>query len=176
MAALRKPRRGGSSLTDVPYQIRSGVPADSPALAVIERRCFGDPWSEASFRDALRASWSFGLVAENADGVIGYLIAREAAGTGEILNLAVDPPCRRQGIAQALLEAGLVALRRRGTEEVYLEVRVSNDAAQSLYRQADFTAVGRRRGYYRNPVEDALVLRRSLGRSENATDRVNLLD
>lgn len=115
-------------------------------------------------------------MAEHADGVIGYLIAREAAGTGEILNLAVDPPWRRQGIAQALLQAGLAALRRRGTDEVYLEVRVSNDAAQALYRQADFTAVGRRRGYYRNPVEDALVLRRSLVRSENATDRVNLLD
>jgi len=152
------------------------VPADAPALVAIERRCFGDPWSEASFRDALRASWTFGLVAEHADGVIGYLIAREAAGTGEILNLAVDPPWRRQGIAQALLQAGLAALRRRGTGEVYLEVRVSNDAAQALYRQADFTAVGRRRGYYRNPVEDALVLRRSLVRTENATDRVNLLD
>src|SRR6476660_3746164 len=157
MAAQRKPRRGGNALTDVPYQIRSGVAADAPALVAIERRSFGDPWSEGSFREALRASWSFGLVAQTADDIIGYLIAREAAGTGEILNLAVDPPCRRQGIAQALLQAGLAALQRRGTEEVYLEVRASNDAARSLYGQADFVPVGRRRGYYRNPVEDALV-------------------
>jgi ribosomal-protein-alanine N-acetyltransferase len=116
------------------------------------------------------------LVAEQADGIIGYLIAREAAGTGEILNLAVDPAWRRQGIAQALLDAGLVALKRRGTSEVYLEVRVSNHAAQSLYRRAGFSEVGRRRAYYRNPVEDALVLRRTRDQSENATDRVNLLD
>ena len=176
MAALRKPRRGGNSLTDVPYRIRSGAPADAAALTAIERRCFGDPWSETSFRDALRASWSFGLVAEQADGIIGYLIAREAAGTGEILNLAVDPPYRRQGIAHELLVAGLRALDRRGTSEVYLEVRVSNEAAQSLYQRAGFGPVGRRRGYYRNPVEDALVLRRVLDRSENDTGRVNMLD
>ena len=145
-------------------------------MAVIERRCFGDPWSEASFREALRASWSFGLVAENPDQVIGYVVAREAAGTGEILNLAVDLPHRRRGIARALLEAALAALRRRRAEEVYLEVRASNEAAQGLYRRAGFVPVGRRRGYYRNPAEDALVLRRSLERFENATDRVNLLD
>jgi ribosomal-protein-alanine N-acetyltransferase len=176
MAALRKPRRGGSALTDAPFRIRSGVPADAPALAAVERRSFGDPWSEASFREALRASWSFGLVAETADGIIGYLIAREAAGTGEILNLAVDPPFRRHGIARALLDAGLAALRRKAVQEVYLEVRVSNEAAQTLYRGARFVPVGRRRAYYRNPVEDALVLRRVLDRSENATDCVNLLD
>ncbi len=145
-------------------------------MAVIERRCFGDPWSEASFREALRASWSFGLVAENPDQVIGYVVAREAAGTGEILNLAVDLPHRRRGIARSLLEAALAALRRRRAEEVYLEVRASNEAAQGLYRRAGFVPVGRRRGYYRNPAEDALVLRRSLERFENATDRVNLLD
>jgi [ribosomal protein S18]-alanine N-acetyltransferase len=163
-------------LTDVPFRIRSGAPADAPALVAIERRSFGDPWSEASFREALRASWSFGLVAEAADGIIGYVIAREAAGSGEILNLAVDPPLRRRGIARALLDAGLGALRRRHVQEVYLEVRVSNQAAQALYSAAGFHPVGRRRSYYRNPVEDALVLRRGLDQSEKATDRVNLLD
>jgi ribosomal-protein-alanine N-acetyltransferase len=115
-------------------------------------------------------------VAEHVDGIVGYLIAREAAGTGEILNLAVDPPWRRRGIAWTLLDAGLVALQRRGTEEVYLEVRVSNDAARLLYQRAGFRPVGRRGGYYRNPLEDALVLRRALDQSKNATGRVNLLD
>jgi len=176
MAALRKPRYGGSVLTDGRFRIRSGVPADAPALVAIERRSFGDPWSEASFREALGASWSFGLVAEGAEGIIGYLIAREVAGSGEILNLAVDPPQRRRGIALALLESGLTALRRRHAEEVYLEVRVSNAAAQTLYRRAHFVPVGRRRAYYRNPIEDALVLRRSLERSETAPGGVNLID
>lgn len=152
------------------------MPADAPALVAIERRCFSDPWSEASFRESLGASWSFGLVVQMADDVVGYLIVREAAGTGEILNLAVDPPHRRGGIASALLEAGLAALRRRSVQEVYLEVRASNQPAQTLYRRAGFLPVGRRRTYYRNPVEDALVLRLDLGRSEKATDGVNLLD
>lgn len=176
MAALRKPRRGGNALTDAPFPIRSGVPADAPALVAIERRSFADPWSEGSFRESLRASWSFGLVAQGADGIIGYLIAREAAGTGEILNLAVDPPYRRHGIARALLDAGLTALRRRHVQEVYLEVRVSNEPAQALYRAARFLPVGRRRSYYRNPVEDALVLRLAVDQPENATGRVNMLD
>jgi ribosomal-protein-alanine N-acetyltransferase len=152
------------------------VPADARGLVAIERRAFGDPWSEASFRESLGAAWSFGLVAEQDAGVVGYLIAREAVGTGEILNLAVDPAHRRGGIARALLDAGLTVLRQRAVEEVFLEVRVSNDAAQALYHGAGFVAVGRRHAYYRNPVEDALVLRRALSGAQNAPDRVNLLD
>ncbi len=125
----------------------------------IERRAFADPWSEASFREALSAAWSFGLVAELDDEVAGYLIAREAGGSGEILNLAVDPPRRRTGVARALLKVGLAVLRRRGAEEIFLEVRESNLAAQTLYLGAGFRPVGQRAGYYRNPLEDALVLR-----------------
>jgi ribosomal-protein-alanine N-acetyltransferase len=143
----------------VPCRIRRGAVADAPALVAIERRAFADPWSEASFREALGAAWSLGLVAEMHDAIVGYLVAREAGGSGEILNLAVDPPFRRSGIARALLDAGLAALRRRGAEEIFLEVRESNFAAQALYLGAGFRPVGQRAGYYRNPLEDALVLR-----------------
>jgi ribosomal-protein-alanine N-acetyltransferase len=138
------------------------VPTDTRALVAIERRCFGDPWSEASFREAVSASWTFGLVAETAHDVIGYLIGREAAGTGEVLNLAVDPRFRRQGFAKSLLEYGLVALQRRGADEVFLEVRESNHSARGLYEDRGFEQVGTRAAYYRNPVEDALVLRLAL--------------
>lgn len=176
MAALRKPRLDGNWPTDVPFRIRQGVPADARKLVAIERRSFGDPWSEASFRESLGAAWSFGLVAEREGEIVGYLIAREAAGTGEILNLAVDPSQRRAGIARALLDAGLALLRRRRVDEVFLEVRLSNEAAQTLYRGAGFETVGRRRAYYRNPVEDALVLRRALTPAQNGPDGVNMLD
>lgn len=101
-------------------------------------------------------------MAETAAGVVGYLIAREAAGTGEILNLAVAPEIRRGGIARQLLDAGLAALAVRNVEEVFLEVRESNLAAQALYVGAGFRPVGQRSGYYRSPREDALVLRRDL--------------
>jgi ribosomal-protein-alanine N-acetyltransferase len=159
MAGRRKLKPDGSKPTDAPCRIRRGTRADAPALVAIERRAFADPWSEASFRESLTAAWSFGLVAEVDDTVVGYLIAREAGGAGEILNLAVDPPRRRGGVGRTLLDAGLVVLRRRGAEEIFLEVRESNLAAQALYLAAGFRPMGQRPRYYRNPVEDALVLR-----------------
>ena len=87
------------------------------------------------------------------------MIGREAAGSGEVLNLAVAPEFRRRGIGGALLEAGLAAFRRRRATEVFLEVRESNRSAQSLYLARGFRPVGQRASYYRNPKEDALVLR-----------------
>ena len=143
---------------DAHYRIRSAVPADAVPLVEIERRCFSDPWSENSFREALESPWTFGLVAQNARGIAGYLIGREVAGTGEVLNLAVAPDCRRHGVARALLRAGLAWLRKRRVQEVFLEVRESNQTAQALYLSSGFRPVGQRTAYYRNPKEDALVL------------------
>lgn len=147
---------------DAAYRIRPAVPADAKAMLVLERRAFTDPWSEASFHEALSSTWTFGLVAETARGLAGYMIGREVAGTGEVLNLAVAPEFRRRGIAGALLEAGLAAFRRRTVDEVFLEVRESNRSAQALYLSRGFRAVGQRASYYRNPREDALVLRLAL--------------
>ncbi len=144
---------------DAPYRIRSAVPADAAGLELIERRSFSDPWTEASFREALTSPWTFGLIADGGRGVAGYLIAREVARTGEVLNLAVAPEFRRRGIGGALLEAGIATLRRRRADEVLLEVRESNVSAQALYLGYGFRPVGQRAAYYRNPREDALVLR-----------------
>ncbi len=149
---------------DAAYRIRTAVPADAAAMVAIERQCFGDPWSETSFREALTASWSFGLVPQTARGIAGYVVGREAGGTGEILNLAVAPEFRRGGIGRALLRAGIEALRRRRADEIFLEVRESNLQAQALYLAAGFRPVGQRAAYYRNPREDALVLRLGLER------------
>jgi [ribosomal protein S18]-alanine N-acetyltransferase len=143
---------------DARYRIRSAVSADAAPLVEIERRCFSDPWSETSFREALESPWTFGLVAHDGRGIAGYLIGREVAGTGEVLNLAVDLTYRRRGVARALLRAGLTTLRKRRVEEVYLEVRESNRSAQALYLSSGFRPVGQRAAYYRNPKEDALVL------------------
>ncbi len=149
---------------DAPYRIRSAVPADAAAFFAIERRSFSDPWSEASFHEALSSPWTFGIAAQGSRGVAGYLIAREVAGTGEVLNLAVAPEFRRRGVGGALLRAGLTALRHRRVEEVLLEVRESNRSARSLYASHGFRPVGQRAAYYRNPKEDALVLRLALER------------
>jgi ribosomal-protein-alanine N-acetyltransferase len=97
-------------------------------------------------------------VAHSSRGIAGYLIGREVAGTGEVLNLAVAPDFRRRGVARALLRSGLGFFRKRRVEEVYLEVRESNQSAQALYLSSGFRPVGQRAAYYRNPKEDALVL------------------
>src|SRR5207253_2646093 len=90
---------------------------------------------------------------------LGYVVAWFAADEGEIANLAVDPPARGRGLGAALLDAALAEASGRGVTAVYLEVRESNATARRLYASRGFVEVGRRRGYYRKPPEDAIVLR-----------------
>lgn len=148
---------------DVRLRIRAARTADAPVMGAIERRCFSDPWSAASFVETLASPWTVALVAEVDDAIVGYMVGRETAGSGEVLNLAVAPDARRHGIGRALLDAGLQALRARRVDEVFLEVRASNRSAQALYQSVGFQAVGQRAGYYRSPREDAVVLRLNLG-------------
>jgi ribosomal-protein-alanine N-acetyltransferase len=140
------------------WQIRAARPADAARLAPLERRCFSDPWSAAAFEEMLRFPLTVALIAERQEEVDGYLIARSIAGEGEILNLAVAPEQRRHGLGSQLLEAGLAALTEAGSRRVWLEVRESNEGAQALYLSRGFASAGRRKKYYKSPVEDALVL------------------
>lgn len=140
--------------------------SDIGAIAEIERRSFSDPWSERAFRDVLAHSrMYFACIRDDSvDGyttprVLGYVVAWFAGGQGEIANLAVDEVARGQGLGSALLDAALEEARLHGTEEVFLEVRSSNIRARQLYESRGFVEVGRRRRYYRRPVEDAIILR-----------------
>jgi len=99
------------------------------------------------------------LVAEADAQIVGYVVALEAADEGEILNLAVAEAGRRRGLGRALVEAIVAALTDRGVRQVFLEVRESNAPARALYAGFGFKEVGRRKAYYRRPVEDAMVLR-----------------
>lgn len=154
----------------VTYQIRPARPADAAELARLEPRCFTDPWSAQGFRETLESPYVVGLVAElKSRSIAGYLIARALEDEGEILNLAVAPESRRHGIGLGLLEAGLAALAERGVTSVFLEVRATNQAALDLYIREGFRPVGRRREYYRRPVEDAMILRWERGTGEALT-------
>lgn len=138
---------------------------DIRSIVAIERAAFTDPWSARSFRDALEhGAVYFGCARSDAGGVLGYVVAWFVVDEGEIANLAVAPAGWGQGIGRALLDASLAEAQRRGVETVYLEVRDSNSRARRLYQSRGFEEVGRRRGYYRRPVEDAIVLRRTLKR------------
>lgn len=129
-------------------------------MHAIEQQVFADPWTARDFQDCVTSDATF-LVAETEDGtgVAGYVIALDAADEGEILNLAVAPDGRRRGLGRALVEEVLAELSERGARDIYLEVRESNAAARALYAAHGFREVGRRPGYYRRPVEDAIVLR-----------------
>ena len=133
---------------DAPYRIRPAILADAASLVAIERRAFGDPWSEASFREALTSAWTFVLVAQTGRGVAGYLVGREAGGTGEVLNLAVAPEERRKGIATFALQKIDGIAWAYGLPRIELEVRETNLAAQLLYRSTGYRAVDILHTYY----------------------------
>lgn len=139
--------------------------AHVPQVWAIEQACFSDPWSEASFRQAVdNPAVFFRVATEGADGpVVGYVVAWFAAGEGEIANVAVAPSARGRGIGGMLLDAAIAAAGDHGAEALYLDVRESNARARSLYDARGFVEVGRRRRYYRRPAEDAIVLRRGIG-------------
>ncbi len=146
-----------------PFHIRDLARGDLPEVASIESRSFSDPWSEGSFVELLTAGGHLvALGAIGREGVIGYLLARDVAGTSEVMNLAVDPAFRGSGVGQALLKAGVGRLVAAGSREIYLEVRESNRNALVLYHRNGFRSIGMRRAYYQRPTEDALVLRRVL--------------
>ncbi|MFI5230677.1 MAG: ribosomal protein S18-alanine N-acetyltransferase [Gemmatimonadales bacterium] len=137
--------------------------SDVPAIVAIERAAFSDPWSARSFRDAIELdAVYFACARSDGDDPVGYVVAWFAADEGEIANLAVAPEGWGRGIGRALLDAALGEGLRRGTAGMYLEVRETNERARGLYRSRGFEEIGRRRRYYRRPVEDAIVLRRTL--------------
>jgi ribosomal-protein-alanine N-acetyltransferase len=141
------------------FQIRRATLADVPPLVGIERECFSDPWSASGISETIQSETNFVLVAESSVGIFGHVMVRTSGEEGEILNLAVLPGKRRRGLARRLLVEAVEVMRGEGVTEAYLEVRESNVAAIELYRMQGFRPVGLRPGYYRSPLEDALVLR-----------------
>ena len=97
-----------------------------------------------------------------AKSIAGYVVAWFVLDEGEVANLAVAAGARRQGIGSALLDAAIRESTERGVTTLYLEVRESNQPARRLYASHGFEEVSRRKRYYRAPVEDALILRRTL--------------
>lgn len=129
-------------------------------VAALERVCFSDPWSESSVAGELANPLSLWLVAMEDGQLAGYVGSQSVMGESDMMNLAVDPAFRRQGVGQSLVGALIEALDRRGNHCLSLEVRASNAPALALYQNLGFAQVGRRPNYYRNPKEDALILRK----------------
>ncbi len=143
-------------------EIRRMRSTDLPRVMLIELSTFTMPWSEATFRGLLRRKDSDLLVAELKGEVVGYAVFWAVFDQGELGNVAVDDEYRGQGIGGKLIEAVLERAQERGVREIFLEVRKSNVRAQELYYTFGYTQVGRRKNYYLEPLEDALVLKKTI--------------
>ena len=129
-------------------------------VAALEKLCFSDPWSENSVASELNNPLSLWLVALDGERLAGYVGSQTVMDESDMMNLAVHPDCRKQGTATALIVGLVEELAKRGSRCLTLEVRASNENAISVYRKLGFQEVGRRKNYYRNPREDALILRK----------------
>ena len=130
-----------------------------PQVAELEKICFSDPWSEKSVAYELTNPLSCWLVAVEDGRVAGYIGSQTVMGESDMMNVAVHPDYRRRGIAERLVNDLVEALKAFESHCLTLEVRESNDSARALYAKLSFCQVGLRKNYYRNPKEDALILR-----------------
>ena len=130
------------------------------AVAELEKICFSDPWSENSVASELKNKLALWLVAEEEGRVAGYIGSQTCGDESDVMNVAVHPDFRRRGIAETLVNALVEELSAIGSRCLTLEVRASNVPAISLYEKLGFAEVGRRKNYYRNPREDALIMRK----------------
>ena len=129
-------------------------------VAELEKICFSDPWSEKSVASELTNPLSLWLVAVEDDRVAGYVGSQSVMEESDMMNVAVHPDFRRKGVAEMLVRELVAALAKKDNQCRTLEVRASNAPAISLYEKLGFAQIGLRKNYYRNPKEDALILRK----------------
>ena len=138
--------------------VRKMQPEDLLQVCEIEKDNFSLPWSEKSFLESMERNDTVFLVALNGEEVAGYLGCYCVAGEGEITNVAVKSSYRRQGIGGKLLETLYEEAKVLHTQEFFLEVRESNEAAIGLYARQGFVKEGVRKNFYEKPVENAVIM------------------
>lgn len=153
-------RRAERHSEPTPLRLRAMAAADLPRVVEIENLSSPSPWSRDIFEGCMRPD-HLCLVGERCGCVVGFAVASAAAGESHLLNLAVHPEHRMQGIGALLLAAAVANLKRRFVDCLYLEVRVSNRIAIDLYERFGFRRIGHRRDYYArgHGREDALTMK-----------------
>jgi len=142
---------------ETPVKLRALKKPDIGAVASLEALCpEAAQWGPEGY-EQVESGEIQGIVAERGSDLLGFIMARIAADELEILNLAVNPKIRRQGIATHLLAEALYEARNRAVRRAFLEVRESNRAARTFYQSQGFRESGRRKGYYSQPCEDAVI-------------------
>ena len=144
--------------------VRRAAPRDLESILAIEQACAEAPhWSEAVWQAVLSEEEGSGtvrgsFVAEGGGGVVGFSVVSGACAVGELESVAVAETVRRQGVGRALCIAAMDWARGRAAEGIEIEVRASSRGALALYRSLGFEERGMRRGYYRDPTEDAVLM------------------
>lgn len=141
------------------FQITAMRPEHISQVAELEKELFSAPWDEASLKNELENPLSLWLVALSGDRVAGYVGSQTVLGESDMMNLAVRPEFRRQGLGRQLVNTLIYELEE-DSHCLLLEVRQSNEGAIALYLGLGFRQVGRRPNYYKRPTEDALILRK----------------
>ena len=137
--------------------LRLATESDLPAVLAIEQTSFPQPWTSVAFRNEFKNPYSRLWVVEERTLVIGYICTWFIDDEGQIVNVAVLPAYRRQGIGRFLVQYALQEAKKQGVRSLSLEVRSSNFAAIDLYRSFGFERVAVRKRYYENG-EDALLM------------------
>lgn len=138
------------------------TPEDIPTVMTIERQLFSDAWPESVFLEDIASSYSHPFVAELAGQLAGYAVLWVGVEEGHLTNIAVGPKFQRKSIAKRLLSFILELAIELELNQVILEVRPSNEAAINLYESYHFERLDVRKNYYKNPVEDCVVMRRMI--------------
>ncbi len=141
------------------------VEEDLPSVIEIENISYPNPWQLSSFKGEIEnrpISNPYVIIYRPLEKVIGYIIYWHMRNEVQISNIAISPDYRQLGVGEGVLRKVLLEMRQKGAEFVFLEVRPSNLAARRLYEKLGFTILGLRKGYYRSPSEDAIIMGKSL--------------
>ncbi len=142
--------------------IKPATSEDMDAVAELEKETFSDPYSLKMLNDTMCTCSDTIYVARTSDKVAGYIIFQKAGDEGELLRVAVSSEMKRKGIGVKLVDAMLNYFFESGVTDVFLEVRETNEAAIRLYENKNFQVLATRKNYYRNPVENAIIMKRGL--------------
>lgn len=135
---------------------------DLEEVARLEKICFSDPWNKEAFMEELRHELAIPLVAKLEEKIVGYTNLWHLDDQLEIANIAVSPEYRKEGIGERLMMKILQEAKDKNCKSIILTVRESNIAAINLYIKFGFVEIGRRKRYYRLPIEDALTMAKTL--------------
>ena len=132
------------------------------AVAALQKENFAHPWSEQDYMDHMQDKDKIYLIAVQDGAVVGSCVLWCSFETADLCNIVVDSSHRREGIAEALLERAFEECTGKGTEQILLEVRESNEAAIRLYVKTGFNKISLRKNYYRDPQEHAVIMQKIL--------------